>query len=68
METDPKAPPAGAATVTRPCDSPECQGEDRLHWQPTELPDVDGDYFPGSDPSHSLMSWVCSGCGARSAT
>ena len=68
MQSDPKTPPAGAVTETRPCHSPECGGEDRLHWQPSDLfeAEVDSDDFPLSSPSHSLMSWVCSGCGAQS--
>ena len=68
MQSDPKTPPAGAVTETRPCHSPECCGEDRLHWHPSDLleAEVDSDDFPLSSPSHSLMSWVCSGCGAQS--
>ena len=70
MERDPEPPPEGAVTEIRPCNSPECGGEDRLHWQPSDLlqPQIDGDDFPLSSPSHSLMSWFCTGCGARSDT
>jgi hypothetical protein len=70
MEPEPKTPPTGAVTETRPCDSPECGGEDRLHWQPTDVlePDFGVDDFPLSSPSHSLMAWVCTGCGAQSRT
>lgn len=68
MEHDAKTPPEGAATETRPCHSPERGGEDRLHWQPTDVmvDEIDNDDFPLSSPSHALMPWVCTGCGARS--